>query len=110
MNGEAAVWADRVLVALADPAGEATETSLIERVAIRFADRFGPLDRVYAANADWPRWHDAVREALRSLVAQGLVHDGGSPALSPAGRDYLDAARAATAKARTGAGSQVGGS
>jgi serine protease AprX len=44
------------------------------------------------------------------MKAQGLVHDGGSPALSPAGRDHLDAARAATAEARTGAGGQVGGS
>jgi subtilisin family serine protease len=107
MNGEAAVWADRVLVALADLVDEVTETGLIEQVAVRFADRFGPSDRVYAANADCPRWHDAVREALRSLVAQGLVHDGDSPALSPAGRDQLDAARAATAEATTGAGSQV---
>jgi serine protease AprX len=113
MNGEAAVWADRILVALADLAdlaGEVTETGLIEQVAVRFADRFGPSDRVYAANADCPRWHDAVREVLRSLVAQGLVHDGGSPALSPAGRDHLDAAWAAAAEARTGAGGQVGGS
>jgi hypothetical protein len=31
MNGEAAVWADRVLVALADLAGEITETDLIAR-------------------------------------------------------------------------------
>ena len=110
MNGEAAVWADRILVALADLAGEVTETDLIEQVAVRFADRFGPSDRMYAANADCPRWHDAVRKALRSLVAQGLVHDGDSPALSPMGRDHLDAARAATAGAATGAGGQVGGS
>jgi serine protease AprX len=109
MSGDVAVWADRVLVALADVPGEVTETGLIEQVAVRFADRFGPSDRVYAANADCPRWHDAVREALRSLVAQGLVN-GDSPALSPAGRDHLDAARAATAKATTGAGSQAGGS
>ena len=106
-NGEATVWADRVLVALADLAGEVTETGLIEQVAVRFADRFGPSDRVYAANADWPRWHDAVREALRSLVAQGLVHDGDSPALSPTGRDRLDATRAATADATTGADGQT---
>jgi serine protease AprX len=113
MNGETAVWADRVLVALADLAdlaGEVTEIKLIEQVAVRFADRFGPSDRVYAANADYPRWHEAVREALRSLVAQGLVDDGDSPALSPAGRDHLDAARASTAEARTGAGGQAGGS
>ena len=110
MDGEAAVWADRIIVALADPAGEVTETGLIEQVAVRFADRFGPSDRVYAADADCPRWHDAVREALRSLVAQGLVHDGGSPALSPAGRDHLDAARAATAEAITGASGQMGDS
>ena len=70
MNGDAAVWADRVLVALADLAGEVTETDLIEQVAVRFADRFGPSDRVYAANTDCPRWHDAVREALRSLATQ----------------------------------------
>ena len=68
VSAEATVWADRVLVALADLAGEVTETNLIEQVAVRFADRFGPSDRVYAANADCPRWHDAVREALRSLV------------------------------------------
>jgi hypothetical protein len=110
VSAEATVWADRVLVALADLAGEVTETNLIEQVAVRFADRFGPSDRVYAANADCPRWHDAVREALRSLVAQGLVHGGDSPALSPAGRDHLDAARASTAEATTGAGGQVGGS
>ena len=110
MNGEAAVWADRTVVALADLAGEVTETGLIEQVAVRFADRFGPSDRVYAANADCPRWHDAVREAVRSLVAQGLVHDGDSPALSPTGRDHLDAARATTAEAKTGARGQVGGS
>jgi serine protease AprX len=107
-NGEAAVWADRVLVALADLTDGVTETGLIEQVAVRFADRFGPSDRVYAGNADCPRWHGAVREALRSLVAQGLVHDGDSSALSPTGRDHLDAARAATAVATTGAGGQVG--
>jgi subtilisin family serine protease len=106
-NGEAAVWADRVLVALADLSGEVTETGLIEQVAVCFADRFGPSDRVYAANAEWPRWHEAVREALRSLAARGLAHDGDSPALSPAGRDRLDAARAATAEARTGADGQT---
>jgi subtilisin family serine protease len=106
-NGEAAVWADRVLVALADLSGEVTETGLIEQVAVCFADRFGPSDRVYAANAEWPRWHDAVREALRSLAARGLAHDGDSRALSPAGRDRLDAARAATAEARTGADGQT---
>jgi subtilisin family serine protease len=110
MNAEAAVWADRIVVALADLGGEVTETMLIEQVAVRFADRFGPSDRTYAANADYPRWHDAVREALRSLVAQGLVHDSGSLALNPAGRDHLDAARAATAEAITGAAGQVGGS
>jgi serine protease AprX len=110
MNAEAAVWADRIVMALADLAGEVTETMLIEQVAVRFADRFGPSDRTYAANADYPRWHDAVREALRSLVAQGLVHDSGSLALNPAGRDHLDAARAATAEATTGAVGQVGGS
>jgi len=71
VSAEAAVWADRVLVALADLAGEVTETNLIEQVAVRFADRFGPSDRAYAANADCPRWHEAVREALRSLVSQG---------------------------------------
>src|SRR5215475_5721179 len=109
VNAEAAVWADRVLVALADLAGEVTDTKLIEQVAVRFADRFGPSDRVYAANADCPRWHEAVREALRSLVAQGLVQDGDSPALSPTGRDHLDAARASTAEATTGAGGQAGG-
>ena len=72
MNGEAAVWADRVLAALADLSGEVTETGLIEQVAVRFADRFDPSDRVYAANADCPRWHDAVREACASLPAARL--------------------------------------
>jgi serine protease AprX len=109
MNGEAAVWADRILVALADLAGEVTVTDLIEQVGVRFADRFGPSDRTYPANADCPRWHNAVREALRSLAAQGLVLDGDSPALSLAGRDHLDAAQAITAEATTGAGGQAGG-
>jgi hypothetical protein len=39
----------RVLVALADLAGEVAEITLIEQVAVRFADRFGPFYQALAA-------------------------------------------------------------
>jgi serine protease AprX len=75
------LWRDWVVVALADgPLG--SEGSVIEEVAIRFADRFEPADRNY--DGAQPRWHRAVRDALRELRSAGLVRQGKvSPAEKP---------------------------
>jgi subtilisin family serine protease len=92
---EEEIWAHRTLAALADLTphveAEVTDMALLEQVAIRFADRFAPSDRAYAAKADRPRWHDAVFTALSSLRRQGLVRRRGAPALTASGRARLAA-------------------
>ena len=90
------IWAYRTLAALDDLTRDSevdvTEIALIEQVAIRFADRFVPSDRGYAADAEQPRWHNAVLDALSSLRRQGLVRRRGAPALTASGRARLAAA------------------
>src|SRR5690349_9223862 len=69
VNAAGPVWADRVLVAVAGlPGGAAaTDEQVLEEVAVRFADRFGPTDREFADLAGRPRWHDEVIGALAAL-------------------------------------------
>jgi serine protease AprX len=90
---EEEIWVHRTLAALgdltADTAAPVTDIALIEQVAIRFADRFGPADRAYAADADHPRWHDAVLTALSSLRSRGLVRRRGTPTVTASGRARL---------------------
>ena len=65
-------WRDWVLLALADSGGQLdSEFAVIEEVAIRFADRFGPTDRSYLG--EQPLWHDAVKLALEELRSERLV-------------------------------------
>jgi hypothetical protein len=96
-----AVWHDRTLVALAglpaDPGP--TEATLVEEVALLFADRFVPADRGYSLTDDTPRWHGHVRDALAELRAAGLTRDDGVLAPTAAGRGQVDAARAVLAGA-----------
>lgn len=90
-------WTDRVLVALEDAEAMADETALLRAVAVRFADRFGPGDRVYEANT--PRWHSEVLAAFGRLEAAGLAGRDGGPHLLPVGRDSVAAARERLASA-----------
>ncbi|HEU4365809.1 MAG TPA: S8 family serine peptidase, partial [Candidatus Krumholzibacteria bacterium] len=78
-------WIGRTLVALSGLDGSQGESELvvIQEVAVRFADRFAPEDRVYGARE--PRWHEHVREALRALRDQKLVRGAERPALTKAG-------------------------
>ena len=91
--GESTFWRGWVLVALAGlPSGQAdSELAVIEEVAVRFADRFGPAGRVY--DADHPHWHDEVRQALAALRSEGLVQGEDAPELTKAGRDHVDVVR-----------------
>jgi hypothetical protein len=100
---EAKVWRDRTLAALAElpPDPPPEEAALIERVAVRFADRFLPTDREYALTAQHPRWHDAVRTALAALRADGLVDADAT--LTDAGRAGLPAAVRAAGRVRPAA-------
>jgi subtilisin family serine protease len=92
---EEEIWARRTLAALDDlnpeVGAQLSEIALIEQVAIRFADQFAPSDRAYHANAERPRWHDAVLIALSSLRRQGLIRRRGAPALTRSGRARLAA-------------------
>ena len=96
----AAVWRDRTLATLASLADRSTvppdELAVVEEVALHFADRFAPADREYAVRSTTPRWHGAVRAALRVLRSERLVRASGPPALTAAGRRAAAAARAAT--------------
>ena len=70
---EPTLWRNWVLTALLDaPAGGLdSEAAVIEEVAIRFADRFGPADRNY--RGEIPIWHHAVHQALEDLRSATLV-------------------------------------
>lgn len=104
--GESTLWRDWVLVALADlPSSRAdSERAVIEEVAIRFADRFGQNDRVFDANR--PRWHGEIRQALAALRSEGLVtgQDAQDAAeLTEAGRRHADTVRESAQQARAAA-------
>lgn len=66
-------WGDWTLVVLARRGGGASVADLqvLQDVAARYADRFSPDDRVY--DADVPRWHSRVRDALVDLRRRGLA-------------------------------------
>jgi serine protease AprX len=92
-------WRDWTLVALATrrPAGASRaerELSVIEQVAVLFADRFEPTDRAYDPAAQ-PRWHAQVHAVLDGLRAGDLL--GHRDVLTPAGAAEAERARAATA-------------
>lgn len=79
-------WTQAAQAALGDAAG--SEEAVLQEVAVRFADRFDAADRIYVG--DTPRWHDAVRSALRGEPAPpqtpdeaGPVDDAGRPLLTP---------------------------
>jgi len=65
------LWLDRTLVALGGLPRAASDTALLQEVALQFADQFGPGDRVY--EGDRPAWHCAVLDALDQLLDDGLV-------------------------------------
>jgi serine protease AprX len=81
-------WPDRTLVAMAGlPAGTAaTIEGVLEEVALRFADQFGPADRDYAGLADRPQWQRMVIESIAALRSEALVQPD-ALALTTAGRD-----------------------
>jgi len=94
-------WRDWTLVALATrrPSGSSRaerEVSVIEQVAILFADRFDPADRAYDAGSH-PQWHGRVRAVLADLREHGLL--GPRDVLAPAGQAEADRARDAAAAA-----------
>ena len=94
-------WRDWTLVALATrrPSGSSRaerEVSVIEQVAILFADRFEPADRAYDAGSH-PQWHGRVRTVLADLREHGLL--GSRDVLAPAGQAEADRARDAAAAA-----------
>ena len=96
---EPARWRDWTLVALATrrPGGASRaerELSVIEEVAVLFADRFDPVDRSYDASSH-PQWHTQVRAVLADLREHDLV--GARDVLAPAGQAEAEQARDAAA-------------
>ena len=94
-------WRDWTLVALATrrPAGSSRaerELSVIEQVAILFADRFDPADRAYDAGSR-PQWHAQVRAVIADLREHDLL--GARDVLTAAGQADADRARDAAAAA-----------
>jgi len=85
------LWLDRTLVALGDLTKAGSDAAVVQEVAIRFADRFGPADRMY--QGDRPSWHRAVVESLAQLVTDGLVQRQRGLRLTDQGRTELDGAR-----------------
>jgi subtilisin family serine protease len=88
-------WRDWTLVALATrrPSGSSRaerELSVIEEVAVLFADRFDPADRAYDASSH-PQWHAQVRAVLADLREHDLL--GAREVLTPAGLAEADRAR-----------------
>ncbi len=84
-------WLDRTLVALSATGPAESELVVIQEVAVRFADQFGPHDRTYIGAR--PSWHRAVGGALRQLQAQGAVESTPPPRLTEAGDGLVDAAK-----------------
>lgn len=100
--GEATLWRDRTLVALADlPSGRAdTELAVIVEVAIRFADRFLKADRVPDADhPHHPHWHEEIRKALAALRSERMVKGRAAPALTKAGRGQAEMVRESVERA-----------
>ena len=94
-------WRDWTLVALATrrPSGSSRaerEVSVIEQVAILFADRFDPADRAYDPGSH-PQWHGRVRAVLADLREHELL--GPRDVLAPVGQAEADRARDAAAAA-----------
>jgi serine protease AprX len=92
------VWRNWVLTALADsPASRLdSEAAVLEEVAIRFADRFGPDDRNY--RGEQPIWHHDVRQALAAMRSDKLLQKTATEeepqVLTAAGRRQAAAVRA----------------
>lgn len=84
VDGDTALWRERVLLALTEASEESSELWLLQEVAARTAHRFTPSDRTY--EGDRPRWHLAVREALAGLLAEGFVARGTAAHLTAKGR------------------------
>jgi serine protease AprX len=89
------IWQDRTLVALAGLPGDTTAAleQVIEEVAIRFGDRFGPTDRDYLGLSDRPHWHEEVADAVEALRSAGLVAQDDPLSLTAAGGEAAEAAR-----------------
>ncbi|MET8153258.1 S8 family peptidase [Actinoplanes sp. NPDC049668] len=104
MNPEDPVWTDRALVALAArrAGADVTVEDVTEEVGVLFADRFGPDDRDYPGTSTRPLWHTRVRDAIAQLQSAEWI-TAEPPALTPAGRRALPAARKRLKAAATGA-------
>jgi subtilisin family serine protease len=85
-------WLDRTVVALGGLTRAASQTALLQEVALRFADRFDPLDRDF--DGDRPSWHRAVVAAVEQLEESGLVSSRRGLRLTDAGLAQLTASRA----------------
>lgn len=92
-----AVWSGWTLLAVADltPPGADSELAVIVQVAIRYADRFAPADRVYEGEKPW--WHGRVSAGLAELRSQGLITGSGTLELTDAGRARVTDLQAAPA-------------
>lgn len=89
-------WADRVLVALAARDRGAREQAVLRAVAVRFADRFHPLDREYQGGR--PYWHQRTLDALGALRDDGLLREDDGWRVTDAGRAAVPAAQARLAE------------
>jgi serine protease AprX len=84
-------WRDRTLVALTSVPDPGGPTDVVQEVAVRFADRFGPLDKQYVGER--PRWHREVLAALAQLRQDGLVEAEPGSGLTAAGTAESEGAR-----------------
>ncbi len=77
------------------PSGADSDLSVIVQVAIRFADRFAPVDRAYDGDKPW--WHGRVSDALAELRSRGLISGSATVVLTDAGRARVAVLQAAPA-------------
>jgi len=88
IEAEVGLWNDRVLAALSEAERlnvKATDQTVHELVAARFASQFTPRARLYRNNV--PQWHIAVDAAIELLATEGVIRKiGRSWVLAESGR------------------------
>ncbi len=108
-DDQVGVWNNRVLVALREAERlkvKATDQTVHELVAARFAAQFTPTARLYKNNV--PQWHVAVDEAIESLAAEGMIQKTGrSWELAEPGRSHATNALTEGVMSQSGQGPDI---
>jgi serine protease AprX len=95
--GHARRWVLAVL-ADADDHRLPSEEAVLETIAVRFADRFAPVDRTYdfdrGSGASAPTWHEDTEHAIEALRQEALLRGEDPPALTEQGVAAAETAKA----------------